>query len=144
MNFADLWSWRFYFSHEGLSDFPHFWTLLSIAAGLLLASVVLKILVQRYFRDSRFKKIARRLTKTTFWFGLVGLFLIWMRSENVPLLSLRAWWLLYAVLFLLLYAFIWRAMSKKSKQLQRSKASVKPHSDLDPFLPGQKKKKKRK
>lgn len=143
MSFSEIFSWGYFFSHQGLDSFPHFWTYTSIAIALLVLGIVSHIYTRLFLKNSRYKKTTKFCAKTTLWFSVVAFFFVWMRTETVPYLALRFWWVLYFIFFVVIYIYIFRKFLKKKRQIGRIVVQTKSTSDLDKYLPSQKRKKKK-
>lgn len=75
-----------------------------VMAALLLASFALRLWRSRQ-QNAVLRKLSRSWSPACFWFGIVGALLIIARTEDVLLLSMRLFWLLWAAAFIA-YAFL--------------------------------------
>lgn len=93
--------------------------LLLIGVLLILTSFVIKIW-RKKTKNKINKKYLRELPRGIFWFGITDLFLVWFRVESVPFLSMRLWWLILVVTFLV-WAFLkTRKLLGIKKRLKRA------------------------
>lgn len=92
-------------------DNPKIQVALAVCALLIVASFAL-----RYWRKSvqnaQTKKLSRSWPSAALSFGLVGLVLVVARAEDISYISMRFWWVLwaiFAVLYVVLQVRLFRA-----------------------------------
>lgn len=85
-------------------DNPKIIALLSLSIGCIALSFVVKYWRKRT-KNPISKKLSRSWASAFFWFGLIGLFLTISRVEGISYVSMRLWWVLWA-LGLALYVFL--------------------------------------
>jgi cytochrome bd-type quinol oxidase subunit 2 len=113
---------------------PKALALLIVCAVMLVASFAI-----RRWRNKLQNSVTRKLSKSwssaSFWFGLIGLFLVFARIEEIGYISMRFWWVIWIValaLYCLLQVRIYRARHYEVLPMQRSED---PRSK---YLPGKK------
>lgn len=84
------------------------------------------------------KKLSRTWPSALFWFGLVGAFLVVCRVEEISFISMRIWWLVWAIIAII-YVFVQVKMFRMRhyQVLPQQKA---PEEQRDKYLPKKKKK----
>ena len=87
------------------------YALVAFLAVLLIVYIVLKIYKQRFPRGLYFK-LANRLSSFCSNNIVIGLFLMFFAFEAVPLLSMRLWFLIWALSMVAWLAFILRDLRK--------------------------------
>lgn len=138
MDMSQLFSFGYYFSHEGLQNFESAEKAIGAAMVMITLGVILSLFRKFVIKNPDTRKLMRSFPKTFIWFGVIALFLIWMRVENVPYLSLRLWWAVYVIILLIVFYFLIRNCFKKAKIYKQIKA--RPQKARDVFLPTRKKK----
>ena len=90
---------------------PKALALLILCVGLVAASFILK-----RWRTRLANPVTRRLSRSwstaSFWFGIVGCFLVFSRMESISYVSIRflwAFWILAFLLYLLVQVRVFRA-----------------------------------
>jgi hypothetical protein len=73
-------------------------TLIAFGVILILKSVAFKY-IRRKTRNKNIKKITRELPTGLMTFGLIDLFLVWVRLEHIPFFSMRFWWIIFWISF---------------------------------------------
>ena len=68
--------------------------LLTICSVMILGSFLLKLWNKRQ-ADALKKKLSRSWSRTSFWFGIVGLVLVVSRIEQIQFVAMRIWWLVW-------------------------------------------------
>jgi Na+/H+ antiporter NhaD/arsenite permease-like protein len=96
--------------------------LLVLGLLLFLGYFVLKA-IRRKTKNKTLKKIVREFPTGLLWFGLIAMFLVWMRYESVPWLSMRFLWVLWAGGILVWLFFKIRKSIKVVKRIARAKKS---------------------
>lgn len=142
MNFSQLLSWSYYFSHEGLDTFnylPQFMTFAAIMVGIGLIISALRSFV---IKDKNTKKTLKPFPSIFFWYGIIAFFLTWMRYETIPYLSLRLWWPIFDISLIL--SLIFAIKSVKQKAAIRVKRATQPKKQSDPYSPTNRKRPNRK
>lgn len=118
-------------------DSPKALVLLAICILFIVGSFVIKYW-RRGLKNAPTKKLSRSWSSASFWFGLIGLFLVVCRAEGISFLSMRVWWLVWLVA-LALYCFVQVKMFKARhyEVLPKQKVAA---TDRDKYLPKKKKK----
>lgn len=93
--------------------------LVAFGAGLLALAVILKI-IRRKTKNKVWKKYLREFPRGLTTFGLVALFLVWVRLENVPFFAMRLWWLVFWLSFAIWAFFKIRKILDLKKRLERN------------------------
>lgn len=78
---------------------------LFVFCALLIAVAVGISFWRKRMTNPQMKKISRSWGTASFWFGLVGLFLVVARVEQIQYLAMRFLWLIW-ILLAVLYVFI--------------------------------------
>lgn len=117
-------------------DNPKVQLALFICALLVVGSFAL-----RYWRkrscNPQTKKLSRNWPTAAMTFGLLGLLFTVARAEDISYISMRFWWVLWA-LFLLLYVFIQIRLFRSRHYETLPKENV--IDPRDKYLPGKRKK----
>lgn len=88
--------------------------LLSFGVLLILLYILTKF-IKRKTKNKLIKKTIRELPTGLLIFGIIDLLLILFRLENVPRFSMRIWWLVYWIAFI-----VWVALKlKKILEIKR-------------------------
>lgn len=116
---------------------PKVAALLAVCISFLVASFIIRKW-QRSHQNPITKKLARTWPTALRWFGGIGLFLVVCRVEGISYVSIRFWWVLWAV-GLLIYIFAqYKLFSAKHYEvLPKEQLSADPR---DKYLPGKKRK----
>lgn len=111
---------------------------LLVACSLMVASSFAIKHWRKSIHNAPTKKLSRSWPSATFWFGLIGLFLVVCRVEGISFVSMRVWWLLWLIA-LVLYIFIQLKMFKARHYnvVPKSKTEA---TQRDKYLPKKKKK----
>jgi|SRR3989338_8978233 len=99
--------------NPGNADYtsPKALALIAICALMVLGSFTV-----RYWRNRLQNPVTKRLSRSwasaAFWFGIIGLFFIVCRVEEIQFLAMRLWWLLWLaalLVYVVLQVRIFRA-----------------------------------
>lgn len=94
-----------------------FWAALIFFSILVIASVALKVV--DYKKDRLLEKGLRKIAKFSGWLGVLGWLILFFRYQFVPLLSLRAFYLVWLAVALAGVYFIIKYFTKSLPELQR-------------------------
>jgi len=128
-----------FYPNPGNASFtsPKALTLIIVCAIFVLGSFGIKIWRSRLSNPVT-KKLSRSWARASFWFGVVGLILVYSRIESISYVSMRIWW---AVWFLALVAYLF--IQDKLFRARHYKVLPKEKLEEDPrekYLPKRKKK----
>lgn len=117
---------------------PKALALLAICILLIVAGVALRQW-RRKLQNPVTKKLSRSWPAAAFWFGIVGLFLVVVRVEEISYVSMRFWWLVWAII-LVVYLFIQAKLfrARHYRVLPREGVEADP---MEKYLPKKKKRK---
>jgi len=99
-----------------------FWSLIGVLAAAVLLAIAGLIIRRKKMSDLLLKRVWSKLIHWGFSFGLIGLFLAFLKQERVPYLGMRLWlaiWLLACFIwlaFVLKYIFLDVPKMRKEKQ----------------------------
>ncbi len=77
---------------------------LLVLCGLLVVGSIAFSAWRRTVHSASFKRLSSSWSMAAFWFGFVGLVLTLARTEDVSVISMRLWWVVWVV-SLVLYVF---------------------------------------
>ncbi len=84
-------------------DNPKFIAIFIVSVGLVLISFTLKMWRKRT-QDQMTKKLSKSWPRACLWFGIIGIVLAVSRAEQISYLSMRLWWGVW-LLGWIVYAF---------------------------------------
>lgn len=117
-----------------------YWLVMLIFAGIL---AVISILIRAYRQktnDKILKKMVKSYPGKFMWFAVIAAFLVWIRLENIVLLSMRFWWVIYFGLFF--YSII-NSIKVFYREYPRKLKQSLSHRDQNKYVPVPKNKKKK-
>ena len=113
---------------------PHPLIALLVCGVLLLLALVLRILRTRSHSGS-FRRLTQSFDRAALWFGLVGLFLVIARAEEIQYVAMRFWWIVFGGSFAL-YVFV---QCRRARLLWYEVIPSAPSQDLrEKYLPHRK------
>ena len=133
-----IFTLKYYFDTSPGSDFKYWIALLIFAGILLILSTAIKTYRQK-IKDKILRKMIKSYPSQLFWFAVVAAFLVWIRLENVKLLSMRFFWIIY---FALMFYLIVKNIKTFYREYPRKVRQSLSHQEQNKYLPTQKKKKK--
>jgi phosphatidylglycerophosphate synthase len=106
---------------------------------ILCAAMVLGSFLFRRWRSRLQNTVTRRLSKSwataSFWFGLIGLMLVFARIEEVSYISMRFWWVLWLAALAIYVFFQFRIYRARHYEVLPAQSPEDPRSK---YLPGKK------
>jgi len=118
-------------------DNPKALSLLLLCLAFIIASFAV-----RYWRTKQHnaptKKLSRTWSSALFWLGLVGVFLVVCRVEEISFLSMRIWWLVWGIITVI-YVFVQVKMFRM-RHYQVLPMQKSPEEQHNKYLPKKKKK----
>lgn len=106
-----------------------------VCAGLVVCSFMLK-----RWRKKQHNPISRKLTRAwpsaALWFGLTGLFITICRVEGISYVSMRFWWLVWAIAFVLFALF--QCKMYRSRHYEVVRPEKREEDPMEKYLPKKK------
>ena len=93
-------------------------TIIIVATLMIVLSLGLKYL-RRKTKNKILKKYIREFPGGLMIFGILALFLLWVRVKSIPILSMRLWWVFYHFAFVVWVLFKGRKLLALKKRLAR-------------------------
>lgn len=138
MNPERLLTWQYYFTIKPDPEFRYTTYTLILIGILLISSIAVHYYRQKECKDRIAKKLLKTIPSGLFNFG-VTLILLWLfRETGLPYLSMRLWWFLFAIVFVV-WIFKKIRFYRTNYQLKMNK--LKNQSTKNKYLPKKKKRK---
>ncbi len=109
--------------------------LLLILCLLLIAARFAIAMWRKKLQNPVTKRLSNSWASSSFWFGFVGLFLVVSRVEGISYISMRIWWIVWALALLLYLAFQVRRFRAKHYEKMPVEVVLDPR---DKYLPKKK------
>lgn len=106
---------------------PKALALLILSVLLLVGAAVLSAWRKRH-SNPRVKHLSRSWASVSFWLGLIGLFLVVARVEEIQFLAMRIWWVLWVVAAVLYVFFQIRHFRAQYYQVLPADTSTDPRA----------------
>lgn len=115
---------------------PKVLAILLLCSAMIVASFIVK---RMQFRSSSavVRKMIKSWSPILFWFGLVGLFMAVCRVEGISYLSMRFWWVLWALIGLVVAFFQWKMF--RSRHYEVLPQQEEKNDPREKYLPKKKK-----
>lgn len=132
---------NYLFSANPGVNFRYYVPLIILVALLIGGSIALSVIYKKKRKDDfAFKRLFKKTSNRLLLFGILFLFLVLVRYENIPYFSMRIW--LYLSLLLLAY-FLYRTLRVYRVDYPREKHNAAPkittHKEEKQYLPNKKK-----
>ncbi|MFA7681450.1 MAG: hypothetical protein WCX61_00290 [Candidatus Peribacteraceae bacterium] len=72
--------------------------------AMVVAAFILRVW-RRRTTNTQLRKLSRSWSGALIWFGVIGLVLLISRTEQISYLSMRIWWVVWAVILVVYIAF---------------------------------------
>ncbi len=142
MDISRIVNFGFYFSHTDLVYFHSSKFFIGFSVLMVLVGIIFMVYRKYILEDNYKKRLTKKFAKRIILFGVLALFLVWVRIENIRILSLRIWWVIY---FLLFFITIYISYKTYKKGISLKRINTKTKEDpKEKYLPKQKKKKSKK
>lgn len=138
MNPLNIFNLHYLFEISVESYMQFFWVWFSFFVILIVAGIVIGAFGKKIFSEMMARSL-RGLPAVMIWYGLGGLVLLFFRINSAPYLSMRIWFLLYAILFLVLAYFEYKKRSVDYKKKIERKAKREVNKTAKKYLPKRKK-----
>ena len=131
---------RYYFNPNPGPSFKY-WIVMLVFAGILFVSATMIKAYRSKTEDKILKKMLKTYPTKLVWFAVVAVLLTMARLENISLFSMRFLWIVYfAILFYVLVNNIKKFYKEYPRKIKQSLS----HQVQSQYLPGRKKKNKKK
>ena len=136
--FSDPLVYIFYPNPANASwDSPKALALLIVCGALVLGSFWVKHW-RKSLENPVTKKLSRSWSRSAFWFGLTGLFLVLARLETISYVSMRLWWFFWGGALILYLGVQLRLYRARHYEVLPTEKDVDPRQQ---YLPKRKKRK---
>ncbi|UPA22162.1 hypothetical protein K8942_03815 [Candidatus Peribacteria bacterium] len=99
---------------------------------LLMAGAVALSVWRKKMSNAVTRKLSRTWPTASFWFGFVGLILVVSRVEQIQFVSMRVWWLVWAILAVLYITLQFRLFRARHYEVLPTKVTHDPRSKYLP------------
>lgn len=133
-------TFKYYFDPNPGAQFKYWLVMLIFAAVLFVVGVLVKA-YRNKTEDKILRKMLRSYPTKLFWFAVVAVLLTAVRVEGISLFSMRFLWIVY---FAILIYVVAGNIQKFYKEYPRKVKQSLSHQSQNQYLPGNKKKGKKK